>query len=220
VFGLTVSYNALVEFPITGSWLGNQDADMRKDIIDQKFGRLTVIRYLGNKKWLCRCDCGGEARVLTSNITSGNSQSCGCQRRETHFKHGMSDTKIYRIWQQMIRRCEVPHDPAYANYGGRGISVCPEWHEFSRFIADVGIRPEGLQLDRIDNNGNYEPDNWRWVTAKINRNNQRNNRIIEFGGYSRTIAEWADALGVNYRTLNNRLNRGWPVERALTEPVA
>jgi hypothetical protein len=131
----------------------------------------------------------------------------------------MSGTPVWHAWQAMIQRCENPKDSAYKNYGGRGITVCNEWHEFAKFIADMGMRPKGFQLDREDNDLGYSKGNCRWITAKQNLNNRRDNRIIEFEGNSRTIAQWADALGMNYRTLNNRLNRGWPVERALTEPV-
>jgi hypothetical protein len=132
----------------------------------------------------------------------------------------MSSTPVWHAWQAMIQRCENPNDSAYRNYGGRGIAVCEEWHEFAKFIADMGMRPKGFQLDRENNDLGYFKENCRWVTAKQNHNNRRDNRLVEFDGKSQTIAQWADELGMNYRTLNNRLNRGWPVERALTEPVA
>mgnify|MGYP001595898490 CR=1 FL=1 len=190
------------------------------DLTDKRFGRLTAVRYAGNGKWRCKCECGGTAVVLTANLTKGNSTSCGCKRRETLTKHGMADTKIYRIWMQMIRRCHRENDPAYANYGGRGIIVCDRWREnFLNFIADMGARPGGYQIDRTDNDGNYEPGNCRWVTNKVNKNNMRSNRVVEHLGRRQTIAEWADELSMNYRTLNNRINRGWSPEKAFSVAV-
>lgn len=190
------------------------------DLTGKRFGRLTAVRYVGGGHWRCQCECGGVAVVLTGNLTRGNSTSCGCKRRETLTKHGMADTKVYRIWQQMIRRCHRKNDPAYANYGGRGVIVCDRWREsFSNFLADMGARPGGFQIDRKDNDGNYEPANCHWVSSKANKNNKRTNRVVEFRGRRQTIAEWADELGVHYRTLNNRINRGWPTERAFKAPV-
>jgi hypothetical protein len=116
----------------------------------------------------------------------------------------------------MRRRCEVTSDPAFANYGGRGITVSLEWSDFSRFLADMGARPKGHQLDRIDNNGPYSRENCRWAPQKTNLNNKRSNRVIEHDGERLTIAQWSDRLGINYRTLNNRINRGWSINDALT----
>lgn len=189
------------------------------DLTGRVFGRLTVEGYAGRGSWICSCSCGGKSKILTSNLTGGNSQSCGCVRKENRFKHGMSKHPVYHAWQAMIQRCENPNDAAYRNYGGRGIVVCEEWHDFGRFIADMGNRPKGFQIDRIDNELGYNPENCRWVSSKTNRNNQRQNRFVEHNGMRLTIAQWADALKINYRTLNNRINRGWPVERALSEGV-
>lgn len=183
------------------------------------FGRLTVEGYIGGGLWACTCTCGGVAKVFTQNLKTGNSRSCGCLHRERRFKHGMAKTPVYHAWQSMIQRCENPKDASYHNYGARGITVCAAWHQFGAFLADMGVRPKGFQIDRIDNDKGYSPDNCRWVSAKTNHNNQRHNRIIEHNGMRLTIARWAELLGMNYRTLNNRINRGWPVERALTEPA-
>lgn len=120
----------------------------------------------------------------------------------------------------MRARCRSSNDSAYANYGGRGITVSPEWEDFGVFLADMGRRPSSKhQLDRIDNEKGYSKGNCRWTNSTQNHNNTRTNRTLEFNGRRQTIAEWAAELGINYRTLNNRINRGWTVERALTEPV-
>lgn len=189
-----------------------------QDLSGERFGRLLVSQYVGGGLWRCVCDCGATSQVLTSNLKKGNSTSCGCKRRETSFKHGMSGSRVFSVWRSMIQRCHNPKDRSFHNYGGRGIRVCDEWREsFSQFIADMGARPEGYDLDRIDNDKGYGPDNCRWVSRQRNLNNRRNNRVIEFRGKSQTIAQWASELGMNYRTLNNRINRGWPISRALSE---
>ncbi len=189
------------------------------DITDKRFGKLTALRFDGDGKWLCRCDCGRTTFVFTSNLTKGNSQSCGCARVETLFRHGMARTPVYRVWMSMRSRCNNPNDQAFANYGGRGIVVCERWADFANFIADMGVRPKGFQIDRIDNDGNYEPGNCRWVTAKQNLNNKRTSRKVEWRGETRTLTEWADRLGLHQRTLFNRIGRGWDIERALTTPT-
>lgn len=133
--------------------------------------------------------------------------------------HGLSRHPLNIVWRQMRSRCNSPLNPAYANYGGRGIKVCPEWDDFSVFLSDMGERPEKHQLDRIDNDKGYCRENCRWVPQQSNLNNKRTNRRIEYLGVEKTIAQWAEHLGIHYRTLNNRINRGWSVERAFTEPV-
>lgn len=189
-----------------------------RDLTGHRFGRLVGVEYAGGGRWRCKCDCGRTVDVITSNLNKGNTASCGCRLTESRIKHGMSGTKVHAVWKSMVFRCHNPKDRSFHNYGGRGITVCTEWREsFSQFIADMGLRPDGFDIDRIDNNKGYGPDNCRWVSRKRNLNNRRNNRRIQFNGQSRTIAQWADALGINYRTLNNRINRGWPIERALTE---
>lgn len=189
-----------------------------QDIAGIRFGRLTAVKYVGDGRWQCSCACGGTATVITTNLKKGNSTSCGCKRRETNVKHGMSNSRVYSVWKSMVQRCHNPNDRSFENYGGRGIQVCEEWRDnFSQFIADMGIRPDGFDLDRIDNDKGYSPENCRWVSRLRNLNNKRTNRFLEFEGRKMTIAQWASVMGMNYRTLNNRINRGWPLERALTE---
>lgn len=190
------------------------------DISGQKFGRLTAVRYNGKSKWFCICECGGSAIALAQNLKKGNSTSCGCKRRENQFRHGQSNSPLYRVWIAMRRRCNNPSDPAYANYGGRGITVCDRWQSsFAAFFADVGERPKGYELDRIDNDGPYAPENVRWVTSKTNKHNKRTNRKITWRGVTLPVTVWAEKLGMHPRTLFNRLGRGWPLERAMTETV-
>lgn len=130
-------------------------------------------------------------------------------------KHGLSYTPEYRAWQQMLRRCTVPTHPSYARYGGRGIVVCERWLVVENFIADVGKRPEGHELDRRDNDGPYSPENCRWVTRKVNDRNRSSNHFVEWSGERLTVVEWAERLGLGVDTLAWRLKR-WPLEKAMT----
>lgn len=136
--------------------------------------------------------------------------------REAVVKHGMSAREEYGIWNHMRQRCHNPKNDRYASYGGRGIKVCDRWREsFENFYADMGPRPPGAQLDRVDNDKGYSPENCRWATRKEQQNNTRANRIVEFNGERRTIAEWASLRGLPYARVQTRLHRGWTPERAL-----
>ena len=126
---------------------------------------------------------------------------------------------MYKVWLGMRQRCYLQSCRQFNNYGGRGIRVCERWKDFENFLADMGERPDGAQIDRIDNNGNYAPENCRWATQKQNMRNTRHNRLIEWRGETLPLAAWAERLGINERTFTNRLNRGWPLERAMTEPI-
>ncbi len=121
----------------------------------------------------------------------------------------------------MIQRCENPNDAGYANYGGRGITVCDRWKDFTVFIADMGRKPKGAQIDRIDNDAGYSPDNCHWVAPRINNSNKRTNHKVEYQGQTLTVAEWSRVLGIHERTLFNRLDRGWAVDMAFSlKPTA
>ncbi len=205
--------------------------------IGDRFGRYTVIAELPRRivrNWLCRCDCGTERSVGHSNLTSGHSKSCGCLQRELMaarmIKHGESCSTLkhsaeYRIWQHMIGRCHRTTHHAYKNYGGRGITVCAKWREsYKEFLSDVGRRPS-LQhtIDRHPNNsGHYEPGNVRWANRHEQGGNKRNNRILEYNGERRILADWARLTGIRQTVISKRLDHlGWSVERALTEyPLA
>ncbi len=197
------------------------------DRTGDRYERLVVIERLGaksktdtNARWVCRCDCGRLAVAYGQDLARGKVKSCGCLNGERIMQHGMSHTHVYHVWQAMLQRCENPKSQSYANYGGRGISVCPEWHRFENFYRDMGDRPAGYSLDRANNNGNYERDNCRWATTTVQANNKQRNRIIEINGQRRTFAEWAEYAGLKWDTLRNRLDRcGWDLERALTDDI-
>ncbi len=155
----------------------------------QRFGRLiTLRRDSSNKhfrtKWKCRCDCGNTISVFNFNLSKGNTQSCGCLQVErsaaSHFTHGESRrrnqkecSREYSSWGAMFQRCVNPNNPAYPRYGGRGISICKRWHKYENFLADMGRCPLGKSIDRINNDGNYDPHNCRWATATEQARNQR-----------------------------------------------
>jgi len=201
-----------------------------KDLTGQRFGRLVVLydtgeRKSGNVVWHCKCDCGNEVDVISGNLASGNTTSCGCYNREraaeTHTTHGMAGKEhpVYNTWASMLQRCENPNDSKYKDYGGRGIKVCDEWHDAKVFIewALANNWEKGLSIDRIDNNGNYEPSNCRWVTWKEQARNRRSNHLITFNGKTQSIAAWADETRIPYGTLKARINQyHWPIEQALS----
>lgn len=137
----------------------------------------------------------------------------------TRELHGMSGSRTYESWGQMFKRCGNPKHSSHVRYGGRGISVCARWKSFTAFLEDMGERPEGTSLERIDNNGNYEPGNCRWATKKEQQRNMRSNRLLTHNGRTMCIAEWAETAGISALTLHSRLNIGWTIDEALSIPV-
>lgn len=198
------------------------------DITGRRVGRWTAIQSVhlnprGGYLWLFRCDCG-TTRICAINSVYGTNKSCGCLRRErnngrTSTKHGACDTPVYRAWCAVRYRCENPKDKSWSNYGGRGITVCERWQTFENFYADMGDPPEGTSIDRKDNDGNYEPENCRWATAREQARNRRNNRLVTYGGVTQPIAVWAEQSNVPVRRVYKRLDAGWSLSRALTEPT-
>lgn len=199
--------------------------------IGVKFGRWTVVgrsdRINSHRRkcyFFCVCECGKQVELERSSLTSGKSKSCGCslEGRPLHYGGSRNQSRTrayYNTWINMIRRCGVPTAAGYDLYGGRGIKVCPRWRDsIDAFVEDMGPRPDGTSLDRIDSDGDYEPNNCRWATALQQGRNRRNNRIIEHDGISRTVSEWAVITGIKFNTITNRLSRGWSVARALTVP--
>lgn len=190
----------------------------RKDLTGQRFGRLVVIKYDCTKntklRWLCKCDCGNIKSISGSSLSNGTI-SCGCKTLEINTKHGMAGTPEYDAWRHMFQRCYNEHTEAYQNYGGRGIKVCKEWNSLSNFLKDMGPRPHGMSIDRIDVDGNYCPENCRWADKSTQANNKTNNVFIEFNGLSLSLAQWGKLLDVNSSTISRRLNKGWSVEKVL-----
>lgn len=204
---------------------------MRKiDMTGQRFGRLTVINQSENRNgeitWLCKCDCGNEVSVKGVNLRKGITRSCGCLRREVakdrHITHGMRDSRLYQIWSTMLKRCDNPKSISYKNYGARGITVCEEWKQFEPFMewAIENGYQDHLTIDRIDNDGNYCPDNCRWSSVKEQANNRRTCRFINYNGKTQTMKQWAEETGIRMGTLYRRLvYLNWSVEKALTAKV-
>lgn len=199
-----------------------------KDITGQVFGRLTVLapRKVGRKyRWLCRCECGNETIVQRGALLGGTTASCGCLATEMLIArsstHCMTRTPEHRTWAGMKSRCYNQHTHSFSDYGGRGITVCNRWREsFEAFYADMGPRPSPRHsLDRIDNDGNYEPGNCRWATRSEQQTNKRNNHRLELNGECLTIADWSRKLGFPKWLIRQRIvKQGWSVEAALLTP--
>lgn len=193
------------------------------DLTGRRFGKLTVLSLDGIDRhgaymWLCECDCkpGKQKVIRGSSLLSGHTTSCGCSRG---IEHGMSKTKIYHEWSHIKSRCRRPTDEKYHDYGARGIDVCDRWYDdFQTFYDDVSKLPHfgelGYSIDRINNDGDYEPDNVRWSTSYMQQNNKRDNVLITYNGETHTRMEWSRLLNIPYQRLRYRLNNGWSVEEA------
>ncbi len=210
-----------------------------KDLTGMRFGKITVLEYTNKRNinrnilWKCKCDCGNEVYVATSSLNSGHTKSCGCEKNNfvkmgkiggKIGKHYLSRTRLYKCYNHIIYRCYDCSNIQYEDYGARGIKVCEEWKNdfmsFYNWAMKNGYRDD-LTIDRIDVNGNYEPSNCRWATAKEQANNRRNNIVIEYNGERHTLAEWAEKLPINisFSSLYNRLKGKWTIEDAFTKPV-
>lgn len=178
------------------------------DITGQKFNKLTAIKYLGNQNWLCKCDCGNDSITTAGRVKSGNTKSCGCVKRSvlgiSTTKHGMAGTRTYRIWKSMRNRCNNPKTPRYKDYGGRGITICKRWNKFENFLADMGECPDGMSIDRVNNNKGYSPSNCKWSTTSEQASNTRNTIKVK----GKTLVQLAKETGISYSTLYDRYCRG------------
>lgn len=197
-----------------------------QNISGQRFGKLVALSFTGTRSgkplWLCACDCGNQCIRLARCLCSKNStKSCGCIVTDfckSHAKHRMGHTRIYGIWRNMRYRCNNSKCSMYRYYGGRGIRICDRWGSFEAFLADMGERPTAQHsLDRIDNDGNYEPSNCRWATHFEQHNHTNATHNITLNGITKCIAEWARSSGINLSTLQSRIRRGWSPERALSK---
>lgn len=198
----------------------------------KRFGRLVVVaeapRFNGRDMWFCKCDCGQTKTIAGRSLRSKNTSSCGCLQKEKtiannkrNSAHGMCHTKIHRVWLHIKDRCNNSNCKSYCNYGARGILICDEWkNDFQAFYDYVSQLPhfgeEGYSLDRINNDGNYEPNNIRWATRKEQANNKRTNRFLEAFGEKHTVSEWSDILGISSKTILSRLRKGLTDIEALT----
>lgn len=189
----------------------------RSDIaIGTRFSRLVVLAPAGmtpwrERTWLCACDCGREAEVRGKRLRGGLTRSCGCLGRDSKpgLKHGKRGTPTYSSWRSMKYRCESPTSKDWPRYGGAGIVVAPEWSaSFERFFADMGARPAGTSLDRINVLGNYEPGNCRWATDSEQQQNRRMTAVAIYEGRSRRIPELAAELDLTYGATWQRARRG------------
>lgn len=203
---------------------------IKEDLSGARFGRLTVLfrdnADRQNVRWMCLCDCGNKKSIRGDHLKRGETTSCGCYSREVASKRERGKTQRryrspeYNAWHHMIARCEKPSDPRFYCYGARGITVCDRWKGrdgFKNFIEDMGHRPgPEYSIDRINNNGNYEPSNCRWSTRVEQANNKSNNILILYHGETKTLGAWAREFGFDYKNIWERMNRyGWSFEKAI-----
>lgn len=201
-------------------------AERKQAAAGDKFGRLTLVEPAGlvggRPGWRCLCDCGSAAVIQQKRLVSGHTKSCGCIRKEgIATKHGNrrrgSTSPAYVSWQAMIQRCGDPSREAFSGYGGVGVTVCDRWRSFPAFLEDMGERPAGTTIDRIDGSLGYQPGNCRWATAVEQANNKRTNRQITMNGETRSLAQWAVTTGIAESCLRKRIDKlGWGIERALS----
>lgn len=185
------------------------------------FGSLTVLQLAKSRGhgawWLCQCKCGNQKEIPASDMVQGKIKSCGCEHAERIGKasttHGMTKNRTYKLWQAMKMRCNRINQ----DYSCRGITYCDRWESFENFYLDMGEVPDGMSLDRIDPNGNYEPSNCRWADQETQANNKRSSVFIEWNGKKQTITQWAKELGMKPDKLRARKRYGWSLERMMTE---
>lgn len=190
------------------------------------YGRLTILQQAersgtpgdNHRRVIAQCECGEIRNIMFSLLVTGKTVSCGCYRKIKGITHGRSKNDVtYRIYRDMLRRCNNPNYREFHLYGGRGIKVCERWSTFENFLADMGERPPGMSLERDRVNEGYGPDNCRWATDFEQANNKRNNVFLEYQGKRLSIAQWSRETGIKAATLYFRHSSGWPPERTLTQ---
>ncbi len=201
------------------------------DLTGTRYGKLVVLSRAENyvqpngrtyPMWQCKCECGTQITALGTNLTRGRTRSCGCLRAEmvsdSFTKHGMSKTRLYRIWTKLKHRCYNPKNKSYKDYGGRGIAVCDEWlHDFKAFYdwAMANGYRDDLSIDRIDSDKGYSQDNCRWANSKGQVRNRRTTRYVTVNGVTKPLAEFCDRYGIDYHKAHRRIQSGWSIEEAL-----
>lgn len=198
------------------------------DMAGWRFGKLLVLdrapnNARGTSMWNCLCDCGERRLIEGTGLRAGRNKSCGCASPRfecSRFKkHGMSGTRTYSIWRGMHTRCTDPKASKAHLYVLKGIKVCERWNDFENFLADMGVAPDGLTIDRIDGDRGYEPGNCRWADRITQGNNTSANHKLTINGRTQTISMWAREIGMKSNTIVYRIRRGWDAEKALTTPV-
>lgn len=205
---------------------GRQRNRPLKDYAGVRFGRLVAVELVEREpvwnghRWRFRCDCGGEIVANIKGVRGGKTTSCGCARRELvkarNTTHGLSDRAEYKVWKDMRARCRDSKNKEFANYGGRGIAVCPAWNDFATFYADMGACAPGMTIERCDVNGNYEPGNCVWASRETQANNKRSTVRLTIGGETRSLTQWCRQYGIGRRTVQYRLAHGMAPIDALT----
>ncbi|OPY84201.1 MAG: hypothetical protein A4E65_00339 [Syntrophorhabdus sp. PtaU1.Bin153] len=193
--------------------------EIRIDLTGKVFGHLTVLGFHekknGSQYWLCKCDCGKTVIIQRSNMTSGTTKSCGCMKG---FKHGFYGHPVYKAFYRMKDRCSNPHNKSFSRYGGRGITVCSEWSDVATFAAWALASgwKQGLTLDRVDPNGNYEPSNCRWISLEAQQRNRTNTKKVIWEGNEVALTVLCEQKGIDYKKVHNRMTKlGWSLGRAL-----
>lgn len=198
----------------------------RVDHTGSRFGSWVAVaidRTNGHRTWWrVRCDCGAAAVVRADSLTTGGSKRCvTCQSevsRQTHTRHGETRDPTWRSWASMRERCENPNFSAFKDYGGRGVKVSARWQSYEAFVQDVGYRPAGTTLDRIDCSGDYEPGNCRWATPKQQARNKRRTVYLEVNGERKSLSEWAEDRGFSHITFYKRYAAGWSDQDIVNTP--
>ncbi len=201
---------------------------IKYNLMGRSFGSLLVIRHIRGKRtlgWLCQCKCGKFTFADSNALITGHKKSCGCERIALRIAHIITHghtrgkmTRTYRAWVGMLQRCSIKNKKDFSNYAGRGINVCRRWHKFNNFLSDMGIVPEKMTLDRINNNKGYQPNNCRWATRKEQSNNMRTNRKIKWNNETLTISQWAKKMNIERYIINGRIYSGWSEVEAISTP--